>query len=213
MYLENLRYRLRLVVDGLVIITVNAHTWVVDPIVMFGACDPTFIELRIPVLTVKALGIVIIVNYLIAIITSIFENCLSLSRSFFPLFHTCLFLSWVQIEICYYFFSFSNSFAATNSFLCSEEVRIGVLHLFRDTLFLSCSMFGIGIKTMGLWKGKIDIRCSSVVGLQQDTSFPFESFLVLGSSFGAVWDVGLWRACVYSVVWNIALLFHFGLHY
>jgi hypothetical protein len=48
------------------------------------------------------------------------------------------------------FFPLSHSFAVTNSFLCSEEVRIGVLHLFHDTLFLSCPMFGIGMISMGL---------------------------------------------------------------
>jgi len=118
----------------------------VDPIVAFGACDLAFGGLRIPVLTVKALGVIIIVNYLITVITSIFENSLTFF-AFLPHLFVPFFSKDRNLLL---FFLLSHSFAVNNSFLCSKEMRIGVLHLFHDTLFLSCPMFGIGMISKGV---------------------------------------------------------------
>jgi hypothetical protein len=75
----------------------------VDPIVTFGTCDPTFGGLRIP-------GVVVIVNYLIAVITAMFENSLTyfafLPHLFVPFF------SKDRNLLFFFFFSFfcSNQF-------------------------------------------------------------------------------------------------------
>jgi hypothetical protein len=133
MYLKNLIYGLRGVVDGLVIVAVNIHTWVVDSFVTLGTCDLAFGGLWIPLLTVKALGVIFTLSTTSLLSSLQYLKILLLLLLFF---HTCLFLSSVKIEICYCFFPLSHSFAVLNSFLCSEEVRIGVLHLFHDTFLV-----------------------------------------------------------------------------
>lgn len=138
MYLKNLRYRLSGVVDSLVIVAVNTHTWVVDPIVTFGTCILAFGGLRIPLLTVKALSVIVTLSTTSLLSSLQYLKILLLLLLFF---HACFFLSSVKIEICYCFFPLSHSFAVTNSFLCSKEVRIGVLHLFHDTFLVLPSVW------------------------------------------------------------------------
>lgn len=115
-YLRNLRCGLRGVVDGLVIVAVNTHTWVVDPIVTFGACDPAFGGLTIQVLTIKALGVVVIVKYLITVITSIFENSLTFF-AFLPHLFVPFFSKDRKLLL---FFSFV-SFFCRNQFIFMER--------------------------------------------------------------------------------------------